>query len=63
MAGLPDRIGAVEAFNPEGGLQMAEMNPLRRRMIEDMQSQPVAGDAALLRARGRQIRPAFQPAT
>jgi integrase/recombinase XerD len=41
---------------------MAEMNPLRR-MIEDMQVRNLSPDAALLRARRRQIRPAFQPAS
>jgi hypothetical protein len=37
---------------------MAELNPLRRHMIEDMKvRKSLARDATLLRARGGEIRP------
>ena len=36
---------------------MAEISPLRRRMIEDMQS--VAGDATILPCRGIEVEPVF----
>lgn len=40
---------------------MAEISPLRRRMIEDMDGpQSVAGDATILRACGREVQPVFQ---
>ena len=40
---------------------MAEMSPLRRRMIEDMtRPQSVARDATILRACGGKVQPAFR---
>ena len=41
---------------------MAELSPLRRRMIEDMTSpEHVAGDAAILHQRGFEVQPVFRP--
>ena len=40
---------------------MAELSPLRRRMIEDMTSpQHVAGDAAIVHQRGFEVQPIFR---
>ena len=41
---------------------MAEISPLRRRMIEEHdRPQHVAGDAAILRQRGFEIQPVLRP--
>jgi hypothetical protein len=38
---------------------MADLSPLRRRMIEDMEH--VAGDATILHQRGFEVQPVFWP--
>jgi hypothetical protein len=41
---------------------MAEISPLRRRMIEEHdRPQHVAGDAAILRQRGFEVQPVLRP--
>jgi len=40
---------------------MADLSPLRRRMIEDMTVRNLAGDAAILHQRGFEVEPIFWP--
>ena len=40
---------------------MAEISPLRRRMIEDMTVQSVAGDATIVPQRGIEVQSVFWP--